>query len=245
MKNNVLQQIISHFTIALILLTVPLNIVIANNKQGEPDKTLQKEVNNWMAQSAIGFEENKGQLADHKGNPNPDIFFKLNAGGMDMYITTSGITYIFTKTTKISAGNIGKEKFNNNEEAPVKIQRSRVDMNLSGASIKKENIITEQPLAQGNLNYYLGHCPDGILGVQVYQKVTIKAIYPGVDWILYASPSPTGRAGEGLKYDFIVHPGADPSKIKMCKGSGRFRKVRGWNLKNYCQVGRNTGREAG
>ena len=228
-----LPQIISEYTIALVLFIAPLNILIANNKQGSPDETLQKKVNNWMMQSALGFEENKGQFADDKGKPVPDLLFKTSAKGMDMYITTSGITYLFTKRTKITEDNSGEEEDKQGPEEMVRrIQRSRVDMILSGASIKKENTAMEYPLEQGSLNYYSGHCPKGILGVQTYRKITIKSIYPGIDWVLYT------QGNEGLKYDFIVHPGADPQRIKMCyKGAENIEKSDDETLKITTRLG--------
>ena len=188
---KLIQQIILHLIIVLMLLIVSLNTVLANTL-GETDGALQKKVNNWMDHSILGFEENKGQFTDHKGNSVPDLLFKTNAEGMDMYITTRGITYLFTKSTKVKAENPGEEDKQYHEEMPRRIQQSRIDMNLSGATIKKENITAEYPLDQGSLNYYLGHCPEGILGVRIYRKVTIKEVYPGIDWVLY-TPSPTGR----------------------------------------------------
>ena len=127
------------------LLIVPLPFVLANNKQGNMDETLQRKIKNWRDQSLQGFEENKGQFADDKGNPLRDLLFKTNTKDMDMFITTSGITYLFTKSTKIKVEDSGEED-EGNEEMNRRIQRSRVDMNLSGATIKKENIIMEYPL---------------------------------------------------------------------------------------------------
>src|SRR6185312_6045801 len=72
-------------------------------------------------------------------------------------------------------------------------------------------------LEQGYNHYYFPFCPKGILGVRTYGKITVKNIYPGIDWILYNRP-------EGLKYDFIVHPGANPADIKIeYKGSDEMK----------------------
>ncbi|MFO0477359.1 MAG: SBBP repeat-containing protein, partial [Bacteroidota bacterium] len=49
----------------------------------------------------------------------------------------------------------------------------------------------------------------GIYDVYQYDKITIKDVYPGIDWVLYNSDK------KGMKYDFVVHPGADASQIKL------------------------------
>ncbi|MFO0355305.1 MAG: SBBP repeat-containing protein, partial [Sphingobacteriaceae bacterium] len=40
-------------------------------------------------------------------------------------------------------------------------------------------------------------------------KITIRDVYPGIDWVFYNSQK------TGMKYDFVVHAGADASKIKL------------------------------
>ena len=229
---RVLKQIMLYTTLILILFLIHLHFLIANNNNVETDKTFQKKINNWMSQSVLGFEENKGQFADYNGNPLPDLLFKTSAKGMDMYITTRGITYLFIKSTEAKAENFDKKSGQYLEGINRRFQRSWINMDLSGATIKKENIITEYPLEQGTTNYYLGHCSEGILDVQTYRKVTIKSIYPGIDWILYT------QGNGGLKYDFIVHPGADPTKIKMSyKGAEGIEKLDDETLKITTSLG--------
>jgi len=80
-------------------------------------------------------------------------------------------------------------------------------VNLLNADIKTDNVLYEKPL-QGYTNYYLPSCPDGALNVISYQKITIKEIYPGIDWVWEF------KEGQ-MHYEFYVKPGANPNSIKL------------------------------
>lgn len=147
--------------------------------------------------AAAGFEENRGQMLSDKNEPVPDVFFKAHVPGMNVYLTTKGITYVLIHNEH--------DHGQGQEDA---IEFARIDMNLVGASISRKQILFEQPLP-GFYNYYLHHCPKGITNVQRYQQVIVKDIYPGIDWIWRASDA------QGLKYDFVIHPGASPDAIRM------------------------------
>jgi hypothetical protein len=143
--------------------------------------------------SKPGFIENKGQIAE------PTVLFKTAGIQQGMYVTTSGLTHVFTKTMAPSS----------NEDAlrTREVQWSKVEMLLQGAVIKKENIEASAEQA-GYTNYYYAHCPQGVLNVKTYEKVIVHSVYPGIDWVLNANE-------KGIAHDFIVHPGADPSIIKL------------------------------
>jgi gliding motility-associated-like protein len=57
-------------------------------------------------------------------------------------------------------------------------------------------------------DFYLPHCPDGLLNVPSFNKVKYNNIYPNIDMVFYQDESV-------LKYEFIVHPGGNPSLIEM------------------------------
>lgn len=69
-------------------------------------------------------------------------------------------------------------------------------------------IIPDKPLPTYN-NYFIGSNPSKWAAeCKIYQGVTIKNVYPGVDVRYY-----TDRGT--LKYDILVQPGADPSRIAL------------------------------
>jgi|GEM_PF-554398 gliding motility-associated-like protein len=177
---------------------------------------LNSRVTGWMQKNCgLRFTENKGQMTDMQGNAATDLLFKTSSRGVDMYITKNGLSYVF-------------KKFEEHEKAsslkisnPLKLARNyepdndstietycRADMNLAGADIREENIIKEGE-SFDRADYYIGGiCPNGVMNVHSYEKITIKNIYPGIDWVIYSGI-------KGLKYNFIVHPGADPLVIKL------------------------------
>ncbi|HYG14516.1 MAG TPA: SBBP repeat-containing protein [Bacteroidia bacterium] len=58
-------------------------------------------------------------------------------------------------------------------------------------------------------NYYnVPSVPEGILGVKTFDRITIQNLYPGIDWVLYIK-------NNQLKYDLLVHEGADYRQIQM------------------------------
>ena len=158
---------------------------------------------NAIAHSSVGFEENKGQFTDEFGKPVEDILFRFRTSKADVYITQTGLSYVFFKTThKHEPGHK-----NDNDS----IYFARVDMVLKGATISKDNMVKELPL-ETEVNYYNQYNPNGILHVKQYRKIVLRNVYKGIDWVWYISNS---KGVEQMKYDFIVHPNADPAQIKM------------------------------
>jgi len=163
----------------------------------------------------LGFKENKGQMLDSDGKPASSVLYKVEVPNLNVWITTSGLTYQFLKFED-------EEKTEGQAETrdEHKALWHRVDMILTDAQIKKENIITDGDISQGEENYYLEHSPNGIFNVKTVTKITIKDVYEGIDWVLYTN---NGIAGSSLKQDFIVHPNANPNRIKLIyEGSGRL-----------------------
>jgi len=212
-------HLLGRFFVCLLFSGVTLWSKASTNKI-TPEQKIQAR--QWMKNQPaslsgrqVKFLENKGQMMDMDGNPVPFVLFKAEGPGVNLFITKEGLTW---QTLKIEE----HENDDNNEqeafpqpllypekqEGLVKIAWERLDVLLKGATIKKENIIKENP-SQGIFNFFYPHCPNGIYGVREYDKITIKDVYPGIDWVFYNSNE------KGFKYDFIVHPGADYKLIEL------------------------------
>jgi len=148
---------------------------------------LKTQYQNLKSANAFGFIENKGQIVNENSKIMDDLFFKSSSGGVDLYITNQGLSYVFSKrlnpenhrnSNKINR--IGKENSIKNDSSFFKF--CRADMELVGADIRKENFQKELE-SSDKMDFYLGSiCPNGILNVHKYQKLTVKNIYPGIDY---------------------------------------------------------------
>lgn len=74
-------------------------------------------------------------------------------------------------------------------------------------------------------NYFLGNNPsDWHTGVPRYAKVRYNDVYPGIDLVYY-------NADRRLEYDFVLAPGADPSRIELAyEGADRMHVDRSGDL---------------
>ncbi len=211
------------FALSIVLLLSPVSAWCVRNGVGEAS------AQEWIQHPSFGFLENKGQLAFDDGRLDRNTLFTLSTPQLDVFITKQGIKYIFLKTEKESEKERQRErkregKFSLAEELKRKVEWCRMDMTLQGADIRAENVSAEQP-SEGHYNYFFSHCPDGVYDVRMYRKITIKEIYPGIDWVVYISDGSLSGSHAGFKYDFIVHPGADPSAIRMVyKGAGNVKQ---------------------
>lgn len=164
--------------------------------------------------------ENKGQLADKDGNISNNVKFYLQSGNLTAYFTKNSIIYTFhkqlkdKKDTNINLSSAKSQKFWEDKPAPL-LQYYVTEMMIVGSNDQVE-LSSGTPNSE-RLNFYYPHCPNGIIGVKTYQKIEYRNIYPKIDLLIYA----TGNKF-GFKYDFIVHPGADISQIKLLYKNGNI-----------------------
>ncbi|NVO01253.1 MAG: gliding motility-associated C-terminal domain-containing protein [Bacteroidetes bacterium] len=157
------------------------------------------------------FVKNNGQIYDMKGNLLNDVKFVLRLKNANAYFTNTGIIYHLYKTEKKSDKELSKEQIEKRNRGEVihndsKTYFFRIDMNFINPNSNAE--INGEQESKVKTNYYLASCPNGVIDVPQYKKITYKNIFQNIDLTFYFKDG-------NLKYDFIVRPGGNINDIKM------------------------------
>jgi hypothetical protein len=136
----------------------------------------------------LNFEPNQGQT-------DPQVQFMSRGSGYLLFLTPGEVVLNLEKQNP-SQG-MGKIP----EGASVETLR----MKLIGANVNAATAgLDPQP---GVVSYIIGNDPQKWhTGIRTYGKVNYTQIYPGIDLVFYGNQ-------RQLEYDFVVTPGADPSRI--------------------------------
>lgn len=153
---------------------------------------------------AIEFIENKGQW-------NEQVKFKGSLASGDFYITTSGYKVVLHNQDDITAigaarhGHAIDFKKSNQQKGIVRSHAYEVKFLYANA----DAVFVPEKTLQGYSNYYIGNDPSKwASNCKTYAAVTCKNLYQGIDVRYY-----TGNGK--LKYDIIIHPNADISKLAL------------------------------
>ena len=165
---------------------------------------------NLLPKSAIGHDLKGARFIENKGQWNNSVLFKAPIPGGDLYILKNKLKYVFYKT-----GQKGHEGLI--DEKDPALRKSSISQNeklihaveLSFQNSNATSLIFGKNVLPEVLNYFKGNDNTRWAeGVNSFSELVIADLYDGIDFHLYSSRG-------GLKYDFIVSPGADPGQIKM------------------------------
>ncbi len=166
------------------------------------------------------FVENKGQIRYPDGSVAEDVLYSFKDGNVTVFIFRDGISYQFTapgtqpNKRPNDLGPLHKEQ----EETALMPSKGvhRFEVRFTGTNTQAR--VTAQQAGEAYSNFYLSNTIQ-ITGARSFSSITVEDIYPGIDWMIYFNDG-------GLKYDLIVHPGADPAKIDMLvNGANKIRQM--------------------
>ncbi len=152
------------------------------------------------------FLENKGQITDSLGNPCENILFTTQKGDVKMLLSKTGIHYLWNRYYNVPS-NSPKENIKAYKEELQNITKETYRLNVELVDANPNPIIQKLNPSSEYINYYNGF-NNGITNIKQYSKIVYKDVYEGIDWVWYDNNGT-------IKYDFIVHAGADYRKIKF------------------------------
>jgi hypothetical protein len=136
---------------------------------------------------ATGFKENLGQLKDQHGQINREVKFSLQLKNLSVQLRDKGLSY---------------ELFENNIVHRIDLNFQQTNPNVKLTSLGK---------MEGEFRYNSKENPAMSYKVNAFEKVIYKELYKGIDLECYTEKLENGI--EVFKYNFIVHPGANPQQI--------------------------------
>jgi hypothetical protein len=171
-------------------------------------RTLTGSSKTLSAEQQKQFEKVSSNLVfiENKGQWHSDVLFLCRMGGLDAWITKYGVNYTFYKLEEVPSAN------KNERLLPDKFEHKDYNMIGHRVLMKLQNY-NPNPTREGKekqegyYNYFIGNDPSKHASyVGLYKEVLVKDVYKGIDIRYYFDKG-------GLRYDYVVHPGADPSQI--------------------------------
>jgi len=161
-----------------------------------PTSTLSQS----FGQIPISFVPNYGQT-------DARVSFYIQGTQETIYFTPDGVTFSLSYSAK-SKGDQKPRQLLSGREEPIgkSLRRWTVKMDFLGArkDVKPEGL----DKTGAAISYFKGKPEEWKAGLPAYSKILYRDLWPGIDLIY------KGEVNK-LKYEFIVHPGADPAQIQL------------------------------
>ncbi len=156
-------------------------------------------------QLPLSFELNEGQAAG-------PARFLAHGQGYTLALTPGAALLALTRSAPAAAPFAGRAgpRLSGQPALPARANSQPpavVGMQWLGANPNPE--VTGENQLPGTVNYFIGNDPaQWHTNIPTYQQVRLHNVFPGIDLVYY------GNAAR-LEYDFVVAPGADPSRIQL------------------------------
>jgi len=158
------------------------------------------------------FIANKGQMDEQ-------VDYYVQGLDKSVYFTSEGVTFAISRATERKtegSSSLSHDLFLNN--ARVKSQPETQASEMTAAErwiVKLDFVGANQDVKPAGreetgavMSYFSGRPEEWRSGVSTYSKILYLDLWPGIDLVY------SGTVNQ-LKYEFVVHPGADPSRIRL------------------------------
>ena len=156
------------------------------------------------------------QFIPNRGQADRAVDYYVTARDMNIYFASGGLTFSLSGDRKDGV-------------VRSAARRWTVKLDFIGASQDARPAALER--SGTRVSYFKGRPRDWKAGLEACSKIIYRDLWPGID-LVYSG------ALDRIKYDLVVHPGADPSKIRLAyRGVAKIELQAGGRLVARTPVG--------
>ena len=158
------------------------------------------------------FVENQGQMDER-------VSYYVRGSDKMIYFTAEGLTFVLSEGTQIANG---KSQRGNSadRDSPFRYPQQVGDSGIEAGALQRWAVKLEfigtkagvRPVGEEQqeavISYFKGQPEEWRTGLPTYSRIVYRDLWPGIDLAYYGTV-------DRLKYEFIVHPGADPGQIRL------------------------------
>lgn len=173
----------------------------------KPDPKAQGKILEGYGKLPLSFERNQGQT-DARGK------FLSRGSGYTLFLTSDEAVFNLRGSNSKDGASDASPQLRSSPAVPTTNAVLRMKLVKANPAAK----VTGTDELGGTSNYFIGNDPaKWRTNVPTYAKVKCEGIYSGIDLVYYGNQ-------RQLEYDFLVAPGADPSRIRLkFRGAGSLR----------------------
>ena len=189
--------------------------VSSSHFQAQKGNVSPLEAKSGLKQASVKIDKDYGKMPlifiPNQGQLDKKVYYYVQGKDKTVYFTSEGITYDLAVSNWLLALRRVSSSTVFDDERKLKdtsqpSQRWVVKLEFVGA---KKNVKPESLEKSGTVvSYFKGKASEWKAGLQAASKIIYRDLWPGIDLVYYGTVN-------RMKYEFIVHPGADPAKIKL------------------------------
>jgi len=163
----------------------------------------QVRVRQSFGQLPLYFVENQGQLDER-------VAYYIQGSDKTLYFTPDGVTFALTEQPQTADQRppTADRHFPTSDFRPQTSETKRWAVKLDFVNANPNVRPIGQEKTEAVISYFKGTQDQWHAGLPTYASIIYPDLWPGIDLVYY------GTANQ-LKYEFIVHPGADPNQIRL------------------------------
>jgi len=215
------------------ILSGALIIVFLAGAGGQEPKvqTTSAQPSSIPGSAAIKIDRDFGKMPlyfiPNQGQMDAQVAYYLQGKDKTIYFTSEGLTYVLSERSagEEIAGKTASVKERlliNPAERELRSRRDErrfaVKLDFVGANADVRPLGEEKTGAV--ISYFKGKPEEWKAGLPTYSRIVYKDLWPGIDVTYYGTV-------DKMKYEFIVHPGSDPSLIRLAYRGASTVEVNG------------------